>query len=654
MAKDAEIPDGWELVTPRKSDVPEGWTPVVGQGEDIARSAGAGLAQGGAGLIGQAGDVQQALKNSGINEWLIQKAQSGQSKLSHAITSHLGLPEDFFSAGPKRTLSDVVTGRPGSYKLAKGDIGEMRLPTTEEVKGATGLKHLDWEPQTYAGHLTKGGAEFVPGAVAGTGARTLGGAALDAFRFGLAPGVAQEAVGQGFKGTKYEGTPLETVARFGTSLVGGAAAGKFLSPNASKAPLASQQNYQNQVRQLEEHNMPISPGERTDSRALRYGESEATPELAKERLEAVTRLATSRVGNGQGGNHGVNIIDHTPGPNNTINNILTETGNRVGNVWSRQHFVPDGNLGADIHNIANDYVMSNLHGRDTVERIAGAARELQDALQHARATGQVMVTPTGQLQPYLQGAQAHRLYSRMRAAARGTDNENLSMGLNRFADAIGNNMERSVAGTPHAGQLAEANRDYRNALVIEKASKASNVAGAAGYITPAKAEEAAASVFGNRAHQRGFDDFSWTPAAKSVYKIMPDSGTSPREQYHAMFTKWSKPIGFALGSAAGKLGGAEGTALEHASLMGGLFGEAASAAPEWLLRKMAGAYSQSRLGQTHLGNQALAGAPGPVYERVYNPATGHTTRRYSVPGLLTAAETAALHAQRQRDRENAQ
>ena len=636
MAKN-DIPEGWSIVEPPKEETPEGWTPVVGRGEDFVRSLGAGLAEGTAGTIGGPGSLQKTLAGSGVDEWLTEKAHA----FNRRLTSALGVPEDFFA------------GKKGGYALARPEVGEVRLPTIEETSKANvpytgvGLHSLAYDPQYYTGHLSKGAGSFIPGAVLGTSARSLPGLALDIARFGIAPGAAQEAAGQAFKGTQYEGTPIEAATRFGTSLVAGAGAGKLLSPNVSKAPIASQQTYAGQVRQLEEHGMPISPGERSDSRALRYGESEANSEMGKERMEAVTRLATSRIGNGQGGNHGVNIMDHSPGPNNTINNILTETGGRVGRVWSSNRFLPDGHLGVDIHDLTNDYVMSNLYGRDTVERIAGAAKELQDALHHAMANGQVMANG----QPYLQGAQAHRLYSRMRAAARGTENENTAAGLNRFADMLGANFERSVAGTPHEGALAQANRDYRNALVVEKASKASNVAGAAGYITPAKVEEAASQVFGTRAHQRGFDDFAWAPAAKAVYKVMPDSGTSPREQYHAMFAKWSKPIGFVLGSLAGKLTGAEGPALEHASLMGGLFGEAAAGAPEWLLRKGAGVYSQSRLGQAHLGNQALAGAPGPVYEHVYHPDTGRTTRRYSVPGLLTAAQTAELDAQRARERE---
>jgi hypothetical protein len=624
VAKDG-IPEGWSVV-PQKEEIPEGWQPVVGRGEDAARSLLAGLAEGTAGTIGGPGDLQKAVKGNWFDEWLTHKAQD--------------ILPDWFTKAAK----------PGGYALARPEVGEVRLPTSEEVSKTTHLDALNYDPQYYTGHLTKGAGSFVPGAVLGTSARSLPALALDVARFGVVPGAAQEAAGQAFKGTQYEGTPIEAATRFGTSLVAGAGAGKFLSPNVSKAPISSQQTYAGQVRQLEEHGMPISPGERSDSRALRYGESEANPEMGKERMEAVTRLATSRIGNGQGGNHGTNTIDHTPGPTNTINNILRETGSRVGNVWSRSRFIPDGDLGADIHNLTNEYAMSNLYGRETVNRLAGAAQELQDALHHAMARGQVILTPTGKPQPYLNGETAHRLYSRMRGAARGAD-EHTAAGLNDFANALGANMERSVAGTPHAGELAQANRDYRNALVVEKASKASNVAASAGYITPAKVEEAASQVFGSRAHQRGFDDFGWAPAAKSVYKVMPDSGTSPREQYHAMFAKWGKPIGFALGSLAGKLGGGEGTALEHSSLMGGLFGEAAAGAPEWLLRKMAGVYSQSRLGQAHLGNQALAGAPGPVYERVYHPQTGETTRRYSLPGLLTAAQTAELDAQRERERE---
>ena len=652
MAKNDDIPEGWSTVQPEASDVPEGWKPVVSTGEDIKRSAKAGLAEGTAGLAGAPGDVQKALAGSGLDEWLTQKAHG----LNRRITSSLGLPEDFFA------------GKKGGYSLARPEVGEIRLPTTEEVKDKTGLKAFDWDPQSEWGRYTKAGASFVPGAVTGgagnvianvtragvrgaiPGAvRSLPGLGADIARFGIAPGVAQEYVGSS---DLVKGTPFEAPARIATGALAGHLTGKFISPGASTAPELTRQNYAGQVERMRQEGMPLSAGEVTNSNPLRYHESQTNPAMLDERGEALTAAATRRVGRGHGmETHETGIISREPG-DNTIDNILRETGGRFDALQGRNTLHPDAAMGHDIVNLQQHY--TNIPGAYTPEAqnaLTGAATHLTGLLQangpHALTNG-----------TFLTGEQYQRLASQLRTAARTSGNPQTAMVLHDFVNTLDNAMERSIArpalqgGNPNdVGLFPKARRDYKNALVIEDAAKASNAAGAAGYITPAKLEAAANKIYGSRTHTRGDDPFDFAPAAKSVYKIMPDSGTSHRSGFEGNIDTVAHGIGALAGALGGGLHGGGGV---EQAVLGAILGETTGAAA--LKPFIRGAYSKyldSPVGRLHLGNQLLAGQPGMVHgatqhfpEHVF-PAAGrapafvsrprHETD-VSIPGLLSAIQ----------------
>jgi len=155
---------------------------------DIAKSAGSGIAQGAADLIGLPGTIGDAF-NNGLS----------------AITGLQAPPPSQFSG---QSLRDTASGLTG---------------------GAT-----DYKPQTTAGEYAHTAAEFVPGAVVLGGS---GGIVGNALKMGVVPGLASEAAGQAAQ--KYAPS-LEPYARFAGAVGGGmiAPVASSLLPNAQESGLA--------------------------------------------------------------------------------------------------------------------------------------------------------------------------------------------------------------------------------------------------------------------------------------------------------------------------------------------------------------------------------------------------------------------------------
>jgi hypothetical protein len=99
-------------------------------------------------------------------------------------------------------------------------VPEIGLPTTEQIKKATGADAYDYTPQTWQGRYLKSTAEMVPGAALG-GGRTVGEGIANLARYAVAPGVASQAVGDlaGNIDPKYEAPPhtAGTTPRFFSS-----------------------------------------------------------------------------------------------------------------------------------------------------------------------------------------------------------------------------------------------------------------------------------------------------------------------------------------------------------------------------------------------------------------------------------------------------
>jgi hypothetical protein len=427
------IPDGFALEEP---PLPEGFrleeTPTM----DVLKSAGSGIVQGAAGIPGAAGDAQSFLQRYNPGDWLAKKFEEH-------------FPE---TAKANRALADKV-GR-------ISDIGEIRLPTTDQITKATGADALDYAPQTTAGKFARSVGEFVPGAVAGP-VKSVPGLLGNVAKFAVAPGLVGEGAGELAESAGLS-PEKAAIARMVAGLAAPGVAHFATSPNRVGGPAASEASHAGQVARLEQEGLPVSAGERADSSGLRYAEDAFNHNAYKEKMEAVTRAATRQVGNGRGGTYETPIMERAG--HNTLDTMLSETGQRIGDLAARNTFHPDANLGVDIMNLRQHYTTNpGLYDEAAVKSLNAAADKLRDAMSTnaARSGGQ----------PYLTGNQYHNIYSDVRRLARETDNPQRAGMLNEFANALGENMERSIARTnpADAGKWAEANKDYRNALVIEKA-----------------------------------------------------------------------------------------------------------------------------------------------------------------------------------------
>ena len=162
----------------------------VSTGEDVARSVVAGVERGVAAIPGAFGDISAASK------WVGQKA---------------GFQP------PQRSMLDLLLSK----------VGAEKLPTSADIiefARQSGVPGIDYQPQTVAGEYARTIGENLPGALAGPG-----GMVKNALRFGVAPAIAAETVGQATKGTE-----AEPWARAGAALATGGAAAFASRPNAAE------------------------------------------------------------------------------------------------------------------------------------------------------------------------------------------------------------------------------------------------------------------------------------------------------------------------------------------------------------------------------------------------------------------------------------
>lgn len=179
--------------------------PSVGLGEDIAKGAGAGLASAAIGTLGSVGDIRD-LASRGVD----------------AIAPKLGIdPATVKGAANAASYAlpggRLVAGAPNSKDIASTVTDPIVSP--------------DYQPQTFAGKVTKTGAEFLPAAMVGG---PEGIAAKFATRVAV-PALASETAGALTNDNPY--------AKIGAALLGGVGASKIgnvfnESMLASKVPTA--------------------------------------------------------------------------------------------------------------------------------------------------------------------------------------------------------------------------------------------------------------------------------------------------------------------------------------------------------------------------------------------------------------------------------
>lgn len=433
----------------------------------------------------------------------------------------------------------ATLGYNGAQWLAKKmgvegpDVGDTfdSLPsyqgTKEKVEEVTGKLY---EPKTVPGEYAQTVGEFVPNALAPGGLVTR---VVNV----IAPAVVSETAGQLTKNTA-----IEPAARIAGGMVGGIAATRAATPFPISPERAAL------TRTLENEGVNITAGDRTGRLGLRYMESAANDVpfgghgigAAKEmQAERFTRAILRRVGE--------NAPRATP---EVLDRAFTRIGGQFDNLAARNTLSVDPRFVNDVVTARNQYnqmvapsarapIVENMV-RDIYDRLAAGGGDMPGAVY-----------------------QAWR--SRLDKAARSSGGDpQLQESLFSIRNALDDAMGRSISPADQQA-WAQARRQYRNMIVVEKAATAAGENAAQGLISPSQLRNAVVAQ-NRRAYARGDGDFGeLARAGEGILKPLPQSGTAPRLAAQHTLTA----IGALGAGAPGAAIGAVATPLGARALMSG-------------------------------------------------------------------------------------
>lgn len=481
--------------------------PSVGMGEDLAKSAGSGLANAAIGTIGMAGDVRD-LASRGVD----------------ALGSKLGFDPS--------TIKNAASA--ASYVLPGGRL-VAGAPNSQDVASTVSdpIVSPDYQPQTALGRYTKTGAEFLPAAMVG-GPEGLGTRLFNR--------VALPAIGSETAGELTKGTTLEPYAR-----VGGALAGPALAAGARRivTPLPASAERQALAETLRNEGVPLTAGQTTGSKPLQWMESAlgdtpgsggAAARVMENQGEQFTAAALRRAG-----------IDANRANPDVIDNAFRRIGNDFEGVAQRNNVIADRRLGTDLTRVEREYnnVVSPSNRAPVIENTS-------------RDIGDMMAQNGG----HLTGQQYNAITSRLARQARGAINDpQMHEALQGLRTALDDAMERSLFRSGNSADmqvLRGARNEYRNLMVLEKAATGAGSNAAEGLISPSQLRNAVVQQ-NRRAYGRGQGDFAeLARAGEALLKPLPQSGTSPRHNVTHMLQTMGAIVGGGAGAAGGPGGAAAG------------------------------------------------------------------------------------------------
>lgn len=473
----------------KKSGIPAA---PVSTTEDVLKSGGAGIARGVAGLPGAFGDIQQLAKAA---PW-----------------------------APKRSMMDAVLEK----------VGMDHLPTSQETIGKASeiAPIVNYEPQTDAGKYAKSAGEFVPGAVMGGG-----GVVRNAIRYGAIPGVAAEAADQFAKGTEYEPYARAAGGVFG-SIAGPKISnlpGKIVSPITQRPELAAS------VKLLESEGVPLTAGQKTGSKSLRWAESAAADmpfsaksaaDIQAEQGQALNRAFTKRMG------YEAPLMNDAEWK--AAKDRLSGPGGKYEQLSANNTMQMDPQFLGDVGSELGKYI-SRVTPANRDPYITKVVKDIGDIRM---AGGQ------------MPGHQYQALRSDVSDAAQTASNARDKNALTGIRKALDSAMERSVR-PQDKGEWAKANQQYAAMKALEKAGKGAGESAALGYLSPALVRSEIAQKNGT-AYLTGQNELgNIAQAAEAAMKPMANSGTAPRAFYQKLFTPGAgAAIGGALGNIPGAIAGA--------------------------------------------------------------------------------------------------
>lgn len=389
-----------------------------------------------------------------------------------------------------------------------------------------------YKPQTTAGEYAKTIGEFAPGMVAGPGG-WLRNTALAVPR-AVTPGVFSETAG---RVAKEYAPKYETAAKIGGAVLGGWLGARRVTPTTStpeRRQLAAV---------LDAERVPITAGQRTGNKPLQWLESTAadTPIAARRAAElnertgrAFTSAALRRMGY-----HGDELA--TPA-------VLARESGRIGNVFetigARSTLRPDPRFHADLTQARTTY--NRLVSPNA--RTPAVEHELQDIVSIIRQNG-------GNIPGDVYNTTRSRL-TKEAHSLRATDPQTAEA-LSRIRDALDAAMGRSIPAADRAA-WREAQRQWANWKIIEKATSGAGTGTAEGFISP-DALRAAVAARDKGAYVRGWGDMADLARAGQILRPLPSSGTAQRSAANSLYA--TVPAMFAGQQAGGWLGALAGASV---------------------------------------------------------------------------------------------
>jgi hypothetical protein len=537
-----QAPSGnfWEsdqIVTPAPS--PE--LSTAGKAWDIAKGVGTGLVKGVEAIPGMIGDV---------------------SKMADALPAYAGA----FAAEKLGLLPEGKTG--AEMIRAANALGNQMprdpftAPTSSDIQqAAEDVAGPLPRPQTTAGQVAQNVTSFLPPAIAS------GGASLPVAARAVGAGLGSEAAGRLATGSAYQPV-AQALGAFG----GGAAPGV-----ASRAitPLPSAPGRQAAVSTFAQEGIPMTAGQRTGSRPLRYMETALgdmpmaggkAALIAENQQRAYNAAVLRRMG----------VSDSTEATPEVLQGGYDAMGARFKQLASRNTLKMDPKLGDDLMQVARDYGDTTL---------PSAAKPI------VRKTLTDLVTMDRDGMPGHRYQAVRSMLGKQAQAFRISD-PSTSQALKGIQRAMDSAMERSISPAD-AQAWKEVRGHYRNWKVIEKAASGAGENAAEGNISAPRL--ASALVQQDRGgYVRGQGDLA--PLARAGRVMMtspPNSGTAPRMHAQELMKVGGGLLGAGVGAVAGHPieGGAAGYGLGAAGSIAG---------PALMGRAV-----MSRPAQAWFGNQAL-------------------------------------------------
>jgi len=495
----------------------------VGVIADAGKSFASGFVKGGIGLAALPGTAEQ------LGRWGINKVAKYAGAEQPVVSPEPGLP----------SYGDVKT----AYENRAGKL---------------------YEPKTTLGKYASAVGEFAPGMLFPVAGAAKGIGSQIGQRMALnvaAPAVVSETAGQATAGTA-----AEPWARAGGALVGGTLpniVGRIASPGAINTSTAKGAERANNVAVMKQEGVPLSAGDVSGSKTIRWAESVAqdTPgaagkaaafrdNQAEKYVQAVLKKA------------GIDAKAATP-------EVMNKAFNRIG---------------SDFDNAASaiqvPLARANQSGRMAFDPIVRRVRAVADDYERIS-------------QPSLRYDLPRKIADDLqdlatRAAARGAQDSASRQALYDIQRALDTSAEAFLRRSTQPGmaqkaeQLRNARREYRNMIAIEKAALGAGEGAALGLFSPQQLAQAVKTAHGSRNYVTGKGDLvDLSHAGASLMAQLPNSGTPARMTMQMIAAAGGQAIAGAPGMAAGAI------------------------AP-WLAQAMAGRTVMHPTVQRYLSNQAAA------------------------------------------------